>query len=131
MRAALRNSGFNFPKGRITVNLAPADTRKEGSVYDLPILLGLLTASGQIIMPQKNSAFIGELSLNGELRPVNGVLPMVLAARDAGIEELYVPSDNASEAALVDGITIYAREMEARLSATSTAGFADPVKTLL
>ncbi|MGI6039720.1 MAG: magnesium chelatase domain-containing protein, partial [Eubacteriales bacterium] len=66
VRAALRNSGFNFPKGRITVNLAPADTRKEGSVYDLPILLGLLTASGQIIMPQKNSAFIGELSLNGE-----------------------------------------------------------------
>ena len=108
VRAALRNSGFNFPKGRITVNLAPADTRKEGAVYDLPILLGLLTASGQIIMPQKNSAFIGELSLNGELRPVNGVLPMVLAARDAGIEELYVPSDNASEAALVDGITIYA-----------------------
>ena len=108
VRAALRNSGYIFPKGRITVNLAPADTRKEGSIYDLPILLGLLTASGQITLPKHSSAFIGELSLNGGLRPINGILPMALAARDTGLKELYVPYDNASEAALVDGITIFA-----------------------
>ncbi|MGI6577776.1 MAG: YifB family Mg chelatase-like AAA ATPase [Eubacteriales bacterium] len=108
VRAALRNCGYTFPKGRITVNLAPADTKKEGPLYDLPVLLGVLTASGQVPPPPTGSAFIGELSLNGELRPVNGVLPMALAARAAGIKSLYVPHDNASEAALVDGIDIYA-----------------------
>lgn len=107
VRAALRNCGYTFPKGRITVNLAPADTKKEGPLYDLPVLLGLLTASEQIPPPPPRSAFIGELSLNGDLRPVNGVLPMALAARTAGVISLFVPRENAPEAALVDGLDIY------------------------
>jgi len=108
VRAALRNCGFTFPKGRITVNLAPADTKKEGPLYDLPVLLGVLAASGQIPPPPAGSAFIGELSLNGDMRPVNGVLPMALAARTAGVKSLFVPFENAPEAALVDGIDVYA-----------------------
>jgi len=93
---------------RIIVNLAPADTKKEGPIYDLPILLGLLAASGQISLPPENTAFFGELSLSGELRPAVGALPMAAALKAAGISTLYVPFDNAAEAALVEGIVIYA-----------------------
>jgi len=108
VRAALKNCGYTFPMKRIIVNLAPADTKKEGPIYDLPILLGLLAASGQISLPPENTAFFGELSLSGELRPAVGALPMAAALKAAGISTLYVPFDNAAEAALVEGIVIYA-----------------------
>ena len=107
VRAAMKNAGFTYPVSRITVNLAPADVKKEGSVYDLPLLLALLCASGQLRANMKHRAFVGELSLQGFVRPIRGVLPMVIAARDAGMEEVYVPADNASEAAVVEGISVY------------------------
>ena len=107
VRAAMKNAGFTYPVSRITVNLAPADVKKEGSVYDLPLLLALLCASGQLRANMKHRAFVGELSLQGLVRPVRGVLPMVIAARDAGMQEVYVPADNAIEAAVVEGITVY------------------------
>ncbi|MBR0447426.1 MAG: YifB family Mg chelatase-like AAA ATPase [Clostridia bacterium] len=107
VRAAMKNNGYTYPVSRITVNLAPADVKKEGSVYDLPLLLALLCASGQLKANMKRRAFVGELSLQGAVRPVRGVLPMVIAARDAGIEEVYVPDENGSEAAVVDGISVF------------------------
>ena len=107
VRAAAKDSGCRFPVSRITVNLAPADTKKAGTVYDLPILVGILAAEGQIAQPAKTAAFIGELSLNGELRSVSGTLPMALAAERAGITELYVPADNAPEATLAESLTVY------------------------
>ena len=107
VRAAIRNSGLHFPVSRITVNLAPADTRKAGTTYDLPVLLGILTAAGEIKEPPEDCAFIGELSLAGALRPVRGALPMALAAARAGIRRLFVPAENASEAAFADGVEVY------------------------
>ena len=107
VRAAMKNSGFTYPVSRITVNLAPADVRKEGSVYDLPLLLALLKASGQLRAPLDDAAFVGELSLTGDVRPVRGVLPMVLAARDGGLQRVFVPAANAAEGAVVDGIAVY------------------------
>ncbi len=107
VRSALKNLGFSFPPSRITVNLAPADIRKTGPVYDLPLLLGVLAASGQIEPLPQNSAFIGELSLDAEVRPVSGVLSMALACAAAGVEKLYLPSENATEAALCEGIKVY------------------------
>lgn len=107
VRAAIRNSGLHFPVSRITVNLAPADTRKEGTTYDLPVLLGILAAAGEIKEPPEDCAFIGELSLAGALRPVRGALPMALAAARAGIRRLFVPAENASEAAFADGVEVY------------------------
>ncbi|HHU21931.1 MAG TPA: ATP-binding protein, partial [Clostridiales bacterium] len=107
VRAAIKNSGMKFPVSRLTVNLAPADTKKAGTVYDLPVLLGILSASGAIKAPPEDSAFIGELSLTGELRPVNGALPMALAARRRGISRLYVPADNALESSFAHGINVY------------------------
>ena len=107
VRAAIKTNGFKFPASRVTVNLAPADTKKAGTVYDLPIFLGLLAATGSLRQPSAGCAFIGELSLNGDLRPVNGALPMAVAAARAGIEELYVPADNAEEAAFAGNIEIY------------------------
>lgn len=108
VRAVIKNAGFTYPVSRITVNLAPADVKKEGPVYDLPLFLALLTASGQIKANLKNKAFIGELSLAGEIRPVRGVLPMAIAAKEAGFTELFVPKENAEEAAVVEGLTVYA-----------------------
>ena len=107
VRAAIRNSGLHFPVSRITVNLAPADTRKAGTTYDLPVLLGILAAAGEIKEPPEDCAFIGELSLAGALRPVRGALPMALAAARAGIRRLFVPAENASEAAFADGVEVY------------------------
>ena len=91
VRAAMRNCSLSFPASRLTVNLAPADTKKAGTLYDLPVLLGILAARGEIRQPGKNAAFIGELSLTGELRPVRGALPMAIAAARNGITELYLP----------------------------------------
>ena len=107
VRAAVKNCGAKFPVSRITVNLAPAGTKKAGTVYDLPIFVGLLAADGNLPAPPKDAAFIGELSLTGALRGVSGVLPMALAAREAGIRTLYVPADNAAEATLAEGLTVY------------------------
>lgn len=107
VRSALKNCGFSYPVSRITINLAPASIKKEGSVYDLPLLLAILIASGQLDNTLQDSACIGELSLAGELRPINGVLPMVIAARDAGLRRVFVPAGNAAEGAVVDGIEVY------------------------
>ena len=106
VRAAVKNSGFKFPVSRITLNLAPADTRKSGTLYDLPILIGILAATDLCKLPKEPSAFLGELSLEGKLRPVNGVLPMAIAAQRAGIRTLYVPAENAREATLAGGLTV-------------------------
>ena len=107
VRAAIKNCGFKFPVSRITLNLAPAGTKKTGTLYDLPILLGILSASGSVRMPKVRSAFLGELSLEGKLRPVQGVLPMALAARDHGFQAIYVPVENAAEASIAEGLTVY------------------------
>ena len=107
VRAAIKSNGFKFPVSRVTVNLAPADTKKAGTVYDLPIMLGILAATGIIKQPKPHTAFFGELSLNGELRPVNGALPMAVAAAREGVRELFVPADNAQEAAYADGVAVY------------------------
>lgn len=109
VRAAMKNGGFTYPVSRITVNLAPADIKKEGSIYDLPLFLALLRASGQLKSRRgwEESAFLGELSLTGEIRPVRGVLPMVIAARDAGLKQVFVPAANAAEGAIVEGIAVY------------------------
>lgn len=107
VRAAIRNSGFKFPVSRITVNLAPANVKKSGSLYDLPVLLGILAATEVCKVPQEQVAFLGELSLEGKLRPVNGVLPMTIAAQKAGYTAIYVPADNAKEATLAGEITVY------------------------
>ena len=107
VRAAIKSCGCGFPVSRITVNLAPAALRKAGTVYDLPLLLGLLAASGEIPAPSPRAAFLGELGLTGALRPVAGVLPMAMAARRSGIRELYVPAENAAEATLAQGLTVY------------------------
>ena len=108
VRAAMHNCGFEFPSSRITVNLAPADIRKEGPMYDLPILMALLLATNQLDHVPEGSSFIGELSLSGEVRPVNGVLAMAIQARDLGRDSLFIPRANAAEASVVDGIKIYA-----------------------
>lgn len=108
VRAALKNCGFSFPVSHITVNLAPADIKKEGSVYDLPLLIALLRAAGQLQVQTDGMAFVGELSLTGDVRPIHGVLPMVIAARNAGIQTVFIPAENAAEGAVVDGITVYA-----------------------
>lgn len=107
VRAAVKNCGAKFPVSRITVNLAPAGQKKAGTLYDLPILVGLLAAAGELPPPPVEAAFLGELSLTGAVRGVPGVLPMALAAREAGIRQLYVPAENAAEATLAGGLTVY------------------------
>ncbi len=106
VRAAAKTSGMKFPTSRITVNLAPANVKKAGTHFDLPILLSILSASGAIRRPRSNSAFIGELGLDGQIRPVNGVLPMTIAAKRAGFETVFVPAQNAAEATLAHGPAI-------------------------
>ena len=117
VRAAIKSNGFKFPVSRVTVNLAPADTKKAGTVYDLPIMLGILAATGAIRQPAPDCAFFGELSLNGTLRPVNGALPMAVAAAREGIRKLFVPADNAPEAAYAEGVTVYPVENVSELVA--------------
>ncbi len=107
VRSAMKNCGFTYPVSRITVNLAPADRRKEGPVYDLAMLITLLLASNQLNVATDNYAFVGELSLDGKVRHVNGVLPMVISARQQALKGIFVPSENANEAAVVEGIEIY------------------------
>ena len=107
VRAAAKNSGLGFPTSRITVNLAPANLKKMGSCYDLPILLSILCACGSIRRPKATTAFLGEVSLDGQVRRISGVLPMAIAAKKAGIEALFVPAENAAEATLARGPAIY------------------------
>ncbi len=115
VRAAIKNSGFSFPVSRITVNLAPANLRKSGTVYDLPILIGILAAQQLLPPGDEQAAFVGELSLSGTLRPVVGMLPMALAAQQAGIRRLYVPAASAAEATLAENLSVYPVETVAQL----------------
>ena len=117
VRAAIKNNGFKFPVSRMTVNLAPADKKKAGTVYDLPMLIGIVSAAGELPAPKDDCAFIGELSLTGELRGVAGVLPMAIAAQRSGIKKFFVPADNAAEAAFADGIEVYPVKTVAQLAA--------------
>ncbi|MEO8449826.1 MAG: YifB family Mg chelatase-like AAA ATPase [Gemmatimonadota bacterium] len=106
--AALVNSGFEYPLKRITANLAPADVRKDGSAFDLAIAIAILVASGQLGgAAHESSVLLGELGLNGDLRPVRGVLPMALAARRAGVRSMIVPVANVAEASVIEGIAVY------------------------
>jgi magnesium chelatase family protein len=106
VRAAIRNSGCIFPTRRITVNLAPADLKKAGPAYDLPIAIGILLSSEQVYADVSNMLFLGELSLDGSLRHTHGILPMAALARDKGLSDVFVPSDDANEASLLDGIKV-------------------------
>ena len=107
VRAAAKNSGLSFPSSRITVNLAPANLKKAGTHYDLPILMSILAAVGSVRRPRMTSAFIGEVALDGQLRPVCGVLPMAIAAKREGVQALFVPAENAAEATLARGPAVY------------------------
>ncbi len=112
VEAAVRNSGFEFPVEKITINLAPADIRKEGPAFDLPIALGIILATGQAAIDDvlDEVALVGELSLDGLLRPVSGVLPMSLGTRDDGRRAIIVPPANGNEAAVVDDFEVYTTE---------------------
>ncbi len=108
VKVAMKNIGIEVPPSRITVNLSPADIRKDGTAYDLPIAIGILTCLGRILPEQsKDILLIGELGLNGELRPVRGVLPIILQAKADGIKRCIVPADNAQEGAVADGVEVY------------------------
>ncbi len=107
IRAAIKNSGLVMPSKHITLNLAPADIKKEGSYFDLPIAVGILCASEQLKKPSCDTVFLGELSLGGDLRRINGVLPMVISAYQKGIKTIFLPEENAREAAVVEGLTVY------------------------
>ena len=136
VRSAMKNCGCDFPMSRITVNLAPADRRKEGPIYDLPILVALLAASGQLRYGDfDKAAFFGELSLDGAVLRVNGALPMVIQARDAGLTEIFLPSGNAAESAVVEGIAVYpvahVKELLAHLRGETKIAPAAPMEEAL
>jgi magnesium chelatase family protein len=106
VRSAIRNAGLRFPTKRITVNLAPADVRKEGPAYDLPIAVGIMLASEQVVADLSNALFLGELALDGKVRHAHGILSMVALAKERGLDTVYVPQDDAAEAALIEGVTV-------------------------
>src|SRR3989339_1949595 len=109
--SAIKNSGFEFPIKKITINLAPADIKKEGSSFDLPIAIGILTAIEIIDLDSINDiVFLGELSLDGKLRPIKGALPITVEVKKRGIKKLIVPNESAEEAAIVDGVEVYGVE---------------------
>lgn len=107
IRSAIRNSGYKFPVSRITINLAPAGTKKTGTLYDLPMLVGILAAMKVLPQPERDCAFLGELSLEGSVRPVNGVLSMALSAVRGGVRRFFVPAENAKEATLAGDLEVY------------------------
>ena len=107
VRAAIKNCGYKFPVGRITVNLAPADLKKEGAIYDLPVLITILKASGQLKAELNDSIFVGELSLDGMVRPTGGILAIAITALKNGVKNVFVPEENAAEAAVIEGINVY------------------------
>ena len=106
VRAAMKNCGYEFPVSKITINLAPADIKKEGPIYDLPVFLSILLASRQLNADLEGCAFIGELSLDGQIRSVNGILPMAIHAQKAGCKQLFIPAKNAAEGSVVQGIDV-------------------------
>ncbi|MDD2822783.1 MAG: YifB family Mg chelatase-like AAA ATPase [Candidatus Daviesbacteria bacterium] len=110
VRSALKNTGADFPAKRITVNLAPADLPKVGPAFDLPIALGLLIASGQVVGDLSDTMLVGELSLDGSLRSTNGILAFTILAKSLGLKRIFVPLENAIEAAVVEGIEVYGFE---------------------
>ena len=111
VKAAIKNSAFDYPINKIIVNLAPADTKKEGSMYDLPIALGILVAEDILANKSvKDYIVLGELSLNGEIRKLNGILPMIISAKQLGYNKFIIPKENQFEASYVDGIDVYAVE---------------------
>ena len=111
IRSAIKNSGYVFPSKKIVINLAPADVKKEGSGFDLPMAVGVLIANGDIDLDSvTDTAFLGELSLDGSLRRISGVLPVVLALHKQGIKRIIIPTENAAEAALIDGLEVYPAE---------------------
>ena len=110
VHSAIKNSGYSFPTGKVVVNLAPADIRKEGTNFDLPMAIGILKEQGIEFPEDLDIGFIGELSLDGTLRKVNGVLPLVCGLKESGIKKVFVPKENAKEAALVHGIEVYGAE---------------------
>ncbi|MBQ4152954.1 MAG: YifB family Mg chelatase-like AAA ATPase, partial [Oscillospiraceae bacterium] len=110
VRSAMKNCGYQFPVNKITVNLAPADIRKAGPLYDLPIFIAMLLSTDQLSGNFDNSVFLGELALNGEVRPINGVLPMVLQAKNEGFKNIFVPMQNALDGAVVEGIRVFGIE---------------------
>ncbi|MBD3393604.1 MAG: YifB family Mg chelatase-like AAA ATPase, partial [Chitinivibrionales bacterium] len=106
--SAIKNCGFDFPNRKVTINMAPADVRKEGSAFDLPIAIGLLAASEQVpVNSTENYAVVGELSLDGSVKSVKGMLSMAIGARDLGVKGMLVPSENAEEAAVAEGVSVY------------------------
>ena len=114
IRSAIKNSNLKYPTRRITVNLAPADIQKEGPVYDLPIAVGLLAAAGQILRLPEKTVFFGELALDGKIRKVNGILPMLIEAVKLGFTSAVIPADNAAETECMEHIIIYpAKSLEA------------------
>ena len=132
VRSALRNRGCEFPMRRITANLAPADLKKAGPAYDLSIAVALLISTGRVMLRQEAAVFLGELSLDGSVRHTNGILPMVSIAKDQGYQAAYVPAADAEEAALVEGIQVYAvatlqdllRHLDGEISIEPTPGIA-------
>ncbi len=110
VRSAIKNCGYSFPQSRVTINLSPADIKKEGPIYDLPIFISILSANEQLRCKIDDCAFIGELSLDGLVRRVNGALSMVIRAKKSGIKRVFVPAENALECSVVNGIEIYAAE---------------------
>ena len=107
-RCAIKNTGFGFPAKHIVINLAPASKRKEGSGYDLPMALSIICATEQIYAPDLSKCtFFGELSLDGTVQPINGILPMVISAYKSGFTDMFVPTENADEAAVIEGVNIY------------------------
>ena len=117
VRTAIKNSGLAYPLRRITANLAPAELPKEGPSYDLPLALAILVASGQLEPPPPRTLFVGELSLNGHVRHIHGILPMVATARAAGMKQVFVPAEDAAEGALLDGIEVIGVDVLADLVA--------------
>ena len=117
VRAAAKRSGLGLPASRLTVNLAPANQKKTGTHYDLPILLSILSACGAVRRPRSDSAFLGEGSLDGQIRPVSGGLPMALAAKQEGVKTLFVPAENAAEATLARGPAVIPVRTVAQLAA--------------
>lgn len=118
VRSAIKNGGFHYPTARITVNIAPADIKKEGAVYDLPVFIALLAADGGLKKDAlADSAFLGELSLDGDLRPVRGVLPMLIEAKARGIQTVFIPKANEAEGAILEGIDVLPAETVAQVCA--------------
>lgn len=119
VRSAMKNCGMEFPSSRVVVNLAPADTKKTGAIYDLPILVGILCSTGALPALPEGLALVGELSLDGHLRPVNGILSMVADARRRGLPGIIIPRANAAEGAVFPDFPVYAATRWRRYCGTS------------